>query len=166
MAIIDCIRMYLDRAGSGLIVEGFLHQQNPTMGFRRENNDVIFFVKGDLTDVQMYKRGQFGVDIYAPMSDLTSLLNSMRDSDASLNEAGVQLQTFDPTGKERGKAVPRIEKNWGRVEFGYAECFLPNGDWMYSKGGYMYMDLESHDGTSHKTWAENEVMEPFEYHVG
>ena len=30
----------------------------------------------------------------------------------------------------------------------------------------MYMDLESHDGTSHKTWAENEVMEPFEYHLG
>ena len=50
--------------------------------------------------------------------------------------------------------------------FGYAECRLPNGTWMYSRGGYVYMDLETHDGTNHKIWAENTDMEPFEYHLG
>ena len=156
--------MYLDR--SGLIVEGFLGQQNPTMGFRLQNNDVVFFVKGDLTGVKMYKAGQFGVDIYAPISDLLTLLHSMEHEGGMSTKGDIQLQSFDPTGKERGKSVPRIEKNWGRILFGYAECRLPNGNWMYSREGYMYMDLETHDGTSHKIWAENQVMEPFEYHLG
>lgn len=156
--------MYLDR--SGLIVEGFLGQQNPTMGFRLQNNDIVFFVKGDLTGVKMYKPGQFGVDIYAPISDLSTFILSMELDCVVHTREEILLQSYDPTGKERGKTVPRIEKNWGRVLFGYAECRLPDGTWMYSKGGYVYMDLETHDGTNHKIWAENNVMEPFEYHLG
>ena len=164
MPIIDCIRMYLDC--SATIVEGFLGQQNPTMGFRKNNDEIVFFVKGNLTSIPMYKRGQFGVDIYAPMSDIQSFRNELEKFTHSPLAPISPIKSFDPSGKERGKMVPTIEKNWGRIPFTIAECKLKSDTYARAEGGFVYLDLETHAGTNHKTWAENEIMEPFEYHLG
>lgn len=161
---VDAIRHYISRGGK--IIEGFLGQQNPRIHVVRSGAQYGFVVRGDLTEVRMYRAGNFGVDIYLPLSVLSGLLDGLRATDLQAQAVG-GFAAYNPAGTERGeKRVPNVAISIGRVMYEVAWTRTAAGEVWAAEDGGLYTDLEYHDAESHKTWTHNPVMEPFELHLG
>lgn len=164
MVKIDCIRHYLSRPRK--IIEGFLGLKNPQLHFTTQGDkSVRLSVTGSLTTVEMYRPGQFGVNIYLPLSILSQMCQDLRATGTTPAQ-GLSFTRFDPAGTERGpKRVPDVLLSMGRISYSQSATAAPNSQWA-SQGGYLYIDLETHSADSHKRWTRNPVMEPFELHLG
>lgn len=165
MIKVDAIRHYI--SANSKIVEGFLGQQNPQLDFINREGNLRMSVHGKLKTVQMYRPGQFGIDIYLPLSTLTDLCTE-------ISAAGIKplfsnnMVKFDPQGTEQGpKRVPNVVVSMGRITYTRSITVVEGGQkYCTEEGGYAYVDVETHNEENHKTWTLNPVMEPFELHLG